>query len=74
MNKKSRSNNPLNPKAPFKWVLMDIIPETAPKRLIGDTTFSTYLLIVDAYYKIKKLYGMDKINTKQVMDKRDMFQ
>ena len=28
MNKKARSNNPINPKAPFKWVLW-IIPSTA---------------------------------------------
>ena len=26
MNKKARSKIPLNPKAPFKWVFMDIIP------------------------------------------------
>ena len=39
-NEKSRSKNPLNPKAPFKWVFMDIIPATAPKSLISDTIFS----------------------------------
>ena len=33
INKKARSKNPLNPKSPFKWVFMDIIPETAPKIL-----------------------------------------
>ena len=49
MNKKARSQNPLKPKAPLKWVFMDIIPETAPKRLTSDTTFSNYFLIVDAY-------------------------
>ena len=48
MNKKARSQNPLKPEAPFKWVFMDIIPETSPKRLTSETTFSTYLLIVDA--------------------------
>ena len=26
MNKKARSKNPLNPKAHFKWVFIDIIP------------------------------------------------
>ena len=31
MNKKARFKNPLKPKAPFKWVFMDIIPETSPK-------------------------------------------
>ena len=57
MNKKAGSKIPLNPKAPFKWVFMDIIPSTAPKSLTNDTTFSNYLLIVDAYFKIPKLYG-----------------
>ena len=31
-------------------------------------------MIVDAYYKIPKLYGMDDITTEEVMDKLDMFQ
>ena len=74
MNKEARSKIPLKPKAPFKWVFMDIIPSTAPKSLISDTTFSNYLLIVDAYSKIPKLNGMDNITTEEVMDKLDMFQ
>ena len=49
MDKKARSNNTLKPKAPFKWFLMDIIPETAPKRLTSETNFSNYILIIDAY-------------------------
>ena len=53
---------------------MDIIPSTSPKILTSDTTFSDYLLIVDAYSKIPKLYGMDNITTEQVIDKLDMFQ
>ena len=53
---------------------MDIIPSTAPKSLTSDTTFSNYLLIVDAYSKIPKLYGMDKIIIEEVIDKLDMFQ
>ena len=73
MNKKARSNIPLKPKAPFKWVFMDIIPSTAPKSLTSDTTFSNYLLIVDAYSKIPKLYGMENIITEEVMEKLDMF-
>ena len=52
----------------------NIIPSTAPKRLTSDTTFSNYRLIVDAYSKIPKLYGMEKITTEEVMDKLDMFQ
>ena len=51
MNKKDRSKISLKPKAPFKWVFMDI---TAPTSLTSDTNFSNYLLIVDAYSKIPK--------------------
>ena len=74
MNKKARYRISLMPKAPFKWVFMDIVPSTAPKSLTSDTTFSNYLLIVDAYSKIPKLYGMEKIATEEVMDKLDIFQ
>ena len=74
INKKARFKIPLKPKAPFKWVFMDIIPSTSPKSLTSDTTFSNCLLIVDAYSKIPKLYGMEKITTEEVMDKLDMFQ
>ena len=59
MNKKAGSKLPLKPKAPFKWVLMDIIPSIAPKSLTNDTNFKNDLLIVDAYSKIPKLYGME---------------
>ena len=48
MNKKDRYKNPLKPKAPFKWVFMDIFPATAPKRFTIDTTYSNYLLPLDA--------------------------
>ena len=74
MNKKARSKLPLNPKAPFKWVFMEIIRSTALKKLTSDTTFSNYLLIVDTYSKIPKLYVMEKTTTEEVMDKLDMFQ
>ena len=74
MNKKARSKSPLNPRAPFKWFFMDIVPSTAPKILTSDTTISNYLLIVDAYSKIPKLYVMEKITTEKIMDKLDMFQ
>ena len=74
MNKKARSKLPLKPKAPFKWVFMDIIPHIVPKSLTNDTTSSNYLLIVDAYSKIPKLYGMENITTVEVMEKLDMFQ
>ena len=74
INKKARSKIPLKPKAPFKLVFMDVIPSTVPKSLTSDTTFSNYILIVDAYRKIPKLYVMEKITTEEVMDKVDMFQ
>ena len=53
---------------------MDIVPSTAPKSFTSDTTFSNFLLIVDAYSNIPKLYGMENITTAEVMDKLDMFQ
>ena len=60
---KAGSKIPLKSKAPTKWVSMNIIPSTASKSLTSDTTFSNYLLIVDTYSKITKLYGMEKITT-----------
>ena len=74
MNKKPRSKIPLKPKANLKWVFMDIILSTAPKSQTSDTTFSNYLLIVDAYSNTPKIYGMNNITTEEVMDKLDMFQ
>ena len=74
MNKKARSKNQLKPKAPFKWVLMDIISSTAPKSLTSVTTSSNDLLIFDVYSKIPKLYGTEKITTEEVMNKLNMFQ
>ena len=74
MKKKAGSKNPLNPKAPFKWFFMDIILSTVPKSLTSDITLSNYILFVDTYSKIPKLYGMEKISTEEVMDKLDMFQ
>ena len=53
---------------------MDNIPEKKPKSLTSENNFSKYLLIVDAYSKIPKLYGMEIITTEEVMDKLDIFQ
>ena len=72
--KRARSKNPLKPKAPFKWVFMDIITETAPMFFTSGTTFSNYILIVDAQSKTPKLYGVEIITTEEVVDKLDMFQ
>ena len=74
MNEKSRSKNPIKPKAPFKRVFMGIITSTSPKSFTSDTTFSNYILISDAYSKIPKLFGVEKITTEEVMDKLDMLQ
>ena len=54
-------------------MFMEIISSTAPKRLTNDTKFPNCLLIVNAYSKIPKLYGMEKISTKKLMDNLDMF-
>ena len=53
---------------------MEIIPATAPKRLTSETAFSNYVLIVDVYSKVPKVYGMDKITTEEVIYKLDKFQ
>ena len=53
---------------------MDVITSTAPESLTSDTTFYNYLLIVNAYSKIPKLYGTEKITTEEVMNKLDIFQ
>ena len=53
---------------------MNIIPSTASKSCTSDTNVSNYILIVDAYSRIIKLYGMDKITTEEVKDNLDMFQ
>ena len=53
---------------------MVIIPDTSSKNLIKDTSFDNYLLIVYAYSKILKLYGMKNITTDEFMEKLDMFQ
>ena len=74
MNKQAWYKIPLKTKAPFKWVFMDIVPSTASKSLTSDTTFSKYLLLVDAYSKIPKLYNMEKIIKEEIMDKLDILQ
>ena len=73
-NKKPISKTPLSSKTPFKWVLKDIVIDISSKSFAQDTTFANYLLIVDAYSKIPRLYGMENITTEEVMDKLDIFQ
>ena len=72
-NKKDGSNKPLKSKSPFKWIFIDIIPLTTPKRLRNEISFYNYLLIDDAYSKIPNLYGMEKISTEEVMNNLEAF-
>ena len=65
---------PLKPKTPFNWVFGDIIPVIYYKSLTKENTFANYLLIVVAYSKIPKMYGMENITTEEVMYNLDMFQ
>ena len=53
---------------------MGIVPATSSKSLTKQTNFANYLLILNAYYNIPKLYGMKNITTEEVMDRIDMFQ
>ena len=72
-NKKAVLETPLKPKTTFKWVFMDIIPATSSKSLTKETSFSNYLLIVDAITKIPKRYGMENITTEEFIDKKICF-
>ena len=74
INKKSISKTPLNPRTPFKWAFIDTIPAKYYKSLTKENNLDNYLLIVDAYYNIPKIYAMENITTEEVMDKLDMFQ
>ena len=71
--KNSGSKTPLKPKTPFKWLLMDIIPSIPLIVLTGDNNFSNYLLIVDSYSRIPKIYERENKNTEDVMYKLDIF-
>ena len=53
---------------------MDIIPAIYYKNLTKDTTVDNYLLVLDDYSKLPRLYGMENIITEEVMDKLDIFQ
>ena len=48
--------------------------QKTPNFLTTETTFSNYLLFVDAYSKIPKHYGTEIITTEEVMYKLDIFQ
>ena len=54
INKKARSKIPSKSKKPSKWLFMDITPGTTSKTLTKDTTYSNYIFIVNAYFRILK--------------------
>ena len=66
MKKTDKSKNPLKTNAPFKWVIIDIIPSTAPITLRNDATFSNFILIVDAYSKIPNVMVWGKSQQKKL--------
>ena len=74
INKKYRPNTPMKTRTIFKWVFMNIIPAIYSKSLTKYTAFDYYLLILDAYSKVTKLYGMENITTEEVMENLYMFQ
>ena len=49
------------------------IPEISSKSLRKDTTFDNYILIMDAYSKLPRVYWMESITTEKVMEKLDIF-
>ena len=53
---------------------MNTIPDLSYKVLIEDTTLDNQLLIMDAYFKLPRLYGAENITTGEVMDKLGTFQ
>ena len=57
----------------FQMVFMYIIPAISYKSLTKENTFDHYLLMVYAYSKLPKLYGMKNITNEEVMDKLDIF-
>ena len=52
---------------------MEIIPDLSSKNLTKYTTIDNYLLTVDVYYKLPRIYGMENITTEEVMEKLDIF-
>ena len=66
MTKKARSKIPLKPKAPFKWVFMEIIPSIAPRSLTSDTTFSNYLLSLMSTLKLQNFMAWRKSQQKKL--------
>ena len=53
---------------------MHIIPAIASKSITKENTVATHILIVDAYSKVPRLYGIERITSDEVMEKLDVFQ
>ena len=53
---------------------MDIIPDIYSKILTKDNNFANYLLIMDDYYELPRLYGTENTTSEEVTTKLDMFQ
>ena len=70
---KDKSKNPLKPKAPFKWFLMEIIPETTPNVFTSETNFSNHILTVDAYSKIPNIMVCKELLQKKIWTSRICF-
>ena len=73
MNKKARSKKNPEAKSTLRVGFNGYNSINSNNFLTSDTTYSIYLLIVDAYSKILKNYGMEKITTEEVMDNLDIF-
>ena len=58
---------------PLARVFMDIIPAPQKSSFDPDCDFSHYLLIVDTYSRMPRLYELNEINTEAVMDKIEEF-
>ena len=53
---------------------MGVMPYIYSKIITKETTFDHYLLFMDEYYKLPRLYGTENITTEEVMYKLDIFQ
>ena len=73
ISKTARSKKPVDPSKPLEIVFMDIIPSPCKKGLTAASTFQNYLLVVDAYSRMPRLYGLEELTTEAVMDALDVF-
>ena len=75
-NKKVRYKNQLKPKARFKWVLWTLFQKHHQMfwQVKLHLVIIFNILVVDACSKIPKLYGVEKLLLKKVIDRLDMFQ